>query len=648
MKAGKLAAGAGILILASVLIGYYVMHKPFEAGLVIAMVRNVQDLAVALGYMLVASGLGRRLLAQRSLGGLEGRTIEAGLGLGSLALGMLALGAIGVLQSGLIAALLVAGLFLLRMDVLAWGRAGLTDLRGLWQDGGKLERLLFLFSAGILFLSFLQAAAPPWQFDSLVYHLALPQEFLNTGRLAFVPDNPFWGMPLGAEMNYAAVMALGRLEAAALLGWLVALLTLLGLTGLCRRLDIRGAGVAAPILLAGGTLAASTAWAYVDWWAALYGLCAFLLLAVPGGSDSRPGLAGLFAGFAIGVKYTAGASAIAAAVLVLDQSIRQRRAGGAVRFAMLALVATAPWLAKNWLATGALAYPFFGTTPWVDSAQQAQYQAAADPLPPQEALFVPVIATLLGVEGAPGLAADIGPLLLGLSPASLLLARRSGLVRAALLYFAAGWIVWSVAAASSGLLGQSRLYFSLFPVWAFLGSAGFAALYEARLGSVRLGRLAAALVLLALAFSFAERLSQTVRSNPLPVLFNQESRSAYLFRNLGAYLPAAEAARAQSSARSVLMLWEPRGLYCAPGCSPDVWLDTWYLARGDGMSWRQITASWRSQGVDYLLLNQAGMRFIRETDARYAASDWEELTSMIAELEPVQVFSDLYTLYRLP
>src|SRR3990170_4171559 len=82
----------------------------------------------------------------------------------------------------------------------------------------------------------IQALAPPLAWDALVYHLELPRQYLSAGRIVFVESNLFVGFPQLAEMLYTWAMALRSGQTAAVLGWIVGLLALLGTAGAAIRL----------------------------------------------------------------------------------------------------------------------------------------------------------------------------------------------------------------------------------------------------------------------------------------------------------------------------------------------------------------------------------------------------------------------------
>jgi len=68
---------------------------------------------------------------------------------------------------------------------------------------------------GLFFLpAILQAAAPPYVRDSLVYHLLCPKEYLKVGRLVHINGNIFSAFPKGHEVLMTLLLAIGGDRAA--------------------------------------------------------------------------------------------------------------------------------------------------------------------------------------------------------------------------------------------------------------------------------------------------------------------------------------------------------------------------------------------------------------------------------------------------
>jgi hypothetical protein len=506
-------------------------------------------------------------------------------------------------------------------------------------------------------MTWFTATSPPIKFDALVYHLALPVTYANGGRIPVSANNFFWGMPQATEMLYTWAAALAGVEAAAILGWLSAVTALLGLAGWVRSsFGARPAWAAVSSLLCGFTLTASLGWGYVDWMAFACGLAVLVLLAgwQESGEQRLLLLGGALAGAGLGVKYSAGTLLLGglAMILWLGRGRGWRDVGmNALIFGGAALFAFAPWLLKNAAATGNPFYPFFFPTASV-SAWRLEFYT----LPPEggllAALGLPVLASITGVEGAPGYAASIGPLLLALGMFAWLPRRRTISQRSALI--AAVWIggvglfVWIAGGRYSAYLAQSRLHFALFPAFAAFAGAGFAGLDRLNPWSVRLGRVVGALVASVMAFSALELGVYTLRQGAMQRMTGISSREYYLEQNLGWYAPAMQATRQSLPPGSqTLMLWEPRWLYCQPGCTPDETLDRWKRDWRDTGGLEAVIAGWQEEGYTHLLVNHFGADYVRREDRQYTAAEWQALDDLLNRLAAPQDFGGAYRLYAL-
>src|SRR5260370_5016180 len=92
----------------------------------------------------------------------------------------------------LVAALSIAWWRELRRLVTVIYRFLVVRFRRPWRNPGQhspLELLLTVLSSSIVLLTFIEAVAPEIQFDSLNYHLATINFFLQQHRLGFTPFN---------------------------------------------------------------------------------------------------------------------------------------------------------------------------------------------------------------------------------------------------------------------------------------------------------------------------------------------------------------------------------------------------------------------------------------------------------------------------
>jgi hypothetical protein len=475
-------------------------------------------------------------------------------------------------------------------------------------------------------------------------------------------------MPQTGEMLYTLAMGLSfGNSAGAVLGWGIGLLTLAGVIGYVLEMyDTRAAWVAAACLLEGFTLAVSLAWGYADWLTALFGLAFFIAL------DSwrqKKGnfyliLAGIFAGFALGTKYTGGMLLVIGIVIVIWRYTFNREAQSQMlpsswrdlitslaRFLIPGILVTVPWWVRNAIFTHNPFYPFFFPSGAMDQFRLDFYQ-----IPVWggwlDSVLLPWRAIFLGIEGAPGYSATIGYLMVSLGLCAPLAWKAASTKQRMLLTTAGltaltGWAIWAVAGRLTGYLIQTRLYQSIFPALAVLACVGFAGLDSLRLPGIRLGRVAGALIVLSFLFSTVQLAGYTLKQGAPQYLLSLSKEEDYLADNLGWYAPAMQAIQDLPDHSRVLMLWEARSLYCSPRCQPDDILDRWKQEINRGGDAVEITGRWRAAGYTYLLYYRLGADFVRSNDQRYREQDWQALDALLNRLPAGESFGDAYVLYPL-
>ncbi len=649
------------LWLAGISAAYFVIHKPITVALTRTLSGALLQIGVVFGIISVCGGLGSRLLPWLPFRPAVQLALQAAFGLGLLAITVLAAGSLLGVSVWVMVSLLLLLAALLRKDIAGWLRKW-KDVTLIWRAGGRLARWISVPLGLILLLSLLVSLAPALKFDALVYHLVLPKAYLQAGRILYLPWIMYWGMPQTAELNYMTAMVVAGDQAAALMGWAVGVLALVGLLGyVAQRLGSPAAWTSLASLLAGSTLAVSLSWAYVGWWTVLHGLAVLAMMEQwrISGRQRDLILAGLFCGLAVATKYTAGGLLIAAAVFVLWHAGHRSPAKGRpgliwralLTLGLAALLASAPWWLKNVLATGNPFYPFLFPSGAMDPHRLALYQEQ----PPEgsllQVLMLPMYATVLGLEGAPGPGASIGPLLLGFGAVFWIGWRRrpadqQRTLSASLLFALAGLGLWAVMSRLSGLLIQTRLYLSFFPAFAVLAGSGFDGLSRLRVPGVRLGRIAAALLIIVLGLNAARTTVESLQGDLVQLALGQTDPRQYLQRNLGMYAIAMQALEELPPGSKTLMLWEPRSYYCLPACAPDEVLDRWSADLNRWGSSDAVVSAWRAQGFTHLLYYRTGAELFRG-DPRFPPPIWQQLDQLLSGLPIHTDFDQIYILYRL-
>lgn len=648
---------------------YFVVNKPFDAALpqdvgrvmkstgfsLVAAGRALTDLAAALWMAIAALGAGLFLwqrLAPAESDPLATLVLSAGLGAGSLGLSVLVLGLLGLLSK----TLLIALLLILTLPTLPQTLRLLRKLS--WRRPPSLVGL-FLFLVTALALTL--ALMPPTSWDALFYHLKGPKLYLQAGRIQPGVDIPHLNFPSLMEMLFLLGMAI-RSDVTAKLVHFLFLFSLSGMIHIIatRSLGLKRGWTALVFLLATPLVPILSAWAYNDLALAYFAAAAIYTFVQwqERNDDEWLRLSGVFAGFMMGLKYTAVVTPLFLIGLVAWHYRKDLRNAlrPVLHFAVPAFILVLPWLLKNWAFTGNPVYPFlFGGRFW-DGFRSAAY---ADPgsgigLNPLALLRLPYDLTLGFADASQE--GTIGPFYLIFLPFLLLYglsaARRktSPGLRTLLLYAAVSFAFWTFGVMSSRGLWQARLLLPgvvvLCPVLAKIMD-DLQTLDHPQFSLQRFLGLAIAFVLILL---LSTTVAGWLQVNPLAFLSGGETRAHYLQRRLGAHYGAMEAINnSLPDDAAVSFLWEPRSYYCDGDCRPDSILDKFtHLEQQYGQA-QAIAERWREQGITHILLFNAGLEFVLDTDAPLVAPrDIQHLRNLQEHhLSPLVELEDVYTLYAL-
>lgn len=380
----------------------------------VVMERLVFAGGAALAYILAAAGLGR--FVRPWLGGsVNALAVQSAAGLAVLLWLSHLLGWVGLLGgaagSYVAGAVILAGVSLAGHQFFTWIRAGGFEPR--------MPALGILGSVGAAVLVVAACNPPGWLWDSefggydaMSYHLALPQEWLAQGRLAPLENNVYSFLPGYVEaafMHLGAMMfAPGPSErpwglvagegypayACQLLNVLMTLLAAWwsgrAAAAAAARCGLeepqRASALSAVLTLVTPWAVVTGSLAYNDMGVVAMLGAALIVVFEPALPPMRRGvLAGLLIGAACSIKPTALLFAACPTAFLLALTVPRRdwtrlALGGAGAF----LVMIAPWLTRNWIASGNPIFPFLhavfpnalgGTGHWT-AEQVARYAAA--------------------------------------------------------------------------------------------------------------------------------------------------------------------------------------------------------------------------------------------------------------------------------
>ncbi|MGB9668916.1 MAG: hypothetical protein ACPL0B_00890, partial [Anaerolineales bacterium] len=214
------------------------------------------------------------------------------------------------------------------------------------------------------------------------------------------------------------------------------------------------------------------------------------------------------------------------------------------------------------------------------------------------------------------------------------------------------WLLWGIGSRFSGLMIQTRFYWSLFPALTILGVFGYENILRLGNKPLNLIFILDGVILVVFTLNSFQLLTQTINRESLNYLLGITPKEAYLENNLGWYAVAMAKIRDLKPAKPVLLLFEPRDYYCLPYCDSDEILDEWYLRSfNDGtklVNVNNVIMDLENQGYGYVLVFKDGVDFVKKDDNRYTSQQWNLLDAMLGKLKLVENFGQSYLLYQLP
>ncbi|MDX9752839.1 MAG: glycosyltransferase family 39 protein [bacterium] len=245
-------------------------------------------------------------------------------------------------------------------------------LRAAGASSDGLSRGLRWGTVLLLLLCLGTVMTPETRHDTYDYHLSIPNTYLAFGQIIEMPWHVFTYMPKNGEILYVLALAVGNDSIAKLIHFIFGCGCLGAIAAIASRLG--GARIGWMAAFCAGTIPLfgflSTA-AYVDLIRSFWELLALLMLfeawqrnAARQSALASLALSALFAGMAIGTKYTAWLIFAGPYLLLLGWvTLRAARLNWVQGLGLLLLVVlpVLPWLAYNTLWTANPMYPFFPT-----------------------------------------------------------------------------------------------------------------------------------------------------------------------------------------------------------------------------------------------------------------------------------------------
>jgi hypothetical protein len=315
----------------------------------LALYRLVSDGWILVAWLIACAGFG--WIVWKILDGDEwGLVTSAAAGMGVISLLVLGLGLPGWLNHTSSIGILLLGIGIAIGPGRKWMRKGTESRAGNWAFVALAPLAGMIFVAAMFPPGFLWGADDPNGYDVVEYHLQVPREWFEAGKIFPLDHNVFSYFPFNVEMHYLLAMHLcsgpwSGMYLAQLMHGAMCGLTVLAVWTICGR---GWRGTAAAVLTAAVPwvpLLASVA--YDEGGMLLWGTLA-VGWAMRARNLKQIALAGIFAGLAAGAKLTAVPVlfvGIPLALLITQCSVRTL--GRCAVFGACGLLAASPWLIRN-------------------------------------------------------------------------------------------------------------------------------------------------------------------------------------------------------------------------------------------------------------------------------------------------------------
>ncbi len=227
----------------------------------------------------------------------------------------------------------------------------------------NFEFLSFILLTFLMVLIFLFSLAPPLFYDSLEYHLAIPNYFILKGRITYMEGNVFSNMPSYLYMLYLFGILVKNEILASLINYLMGLILTLSLITFSRRFLFSVYSFIPSLSLLSLPLTSflmSTPIMELPLSAFLMLSFYSLLLFIRTRKNGWLLITGIFAGFSAGLKYQGlfVFLLVPIVLLIFERRIKENIRAIIIIFS-ISIIVSLPWFLKNFIYTGNPFYPMF-------------------------------------------------------------------------------------------------------------------------------------------------------------------------------------------------------------------------------------------------------------------------------------------------
>jgi hypothetical protein len=343
---------------------YVTAQGPRYAGFLLVL-DHVFHIGLVLALLILCSAVGFGILASFRYNfdnPLEALLFSLAIGCGVVSVSILFLGFLSGLRPMILSGLMALWVFLARSQIPKVLRLSAQASIQFKEQSNALTLAIFGIVA-VFMIS--RALLPPTDWDSLMYHLRLPGQFLEIGKIFFPEDNLHVAYVQLIHMLYLPLLAYGSVAGPAILSAFFALFFGLTVFAFARRFfEAQTAALSFQLLWSSTIVLLTAITPRIDVTLAQFLFLAHFALLLTSRDRKFFYLSAVLLGLSVGIKHNALIYALALSPIIMwinwsrDRSVT----GSLLRpfyFGVISLSISLPWLAKNWWLFGSPFYPLF-------------------------------------------------------------------------------------------------------------------------------------------------------------------------------------------------------------------------------------------------------------------------------------------------
>ncbi|MCG2725935.1 MAG: glycosyltransferase family 39 protein [Elusimicrobia bacterium] len=423
----------------------------YYIGNIKAFLGHFINLALSLLFVFAHFSLGRTALNFFNLkynSALEETVFSIGAGFGIFANYIFLISALGALSLTAVeiplACLIFYGFFDIRKKPIA-------SFNILPEKTNFLDFIAFAILLSAVIFNLIGALSPEVFYDALVYHLAVPNYYIISGGMIDMPYNIYSNLPMLHGMLYAAGLLVKDEFIPKFINYFAGVLTVLTIIAISARYFSRRIGIWAALIFYTITQVMTASWSVgTETLLTFFGILS--LYAIINSKENKHWffVSAFFSGCAMAVKYTGllVSAGVMAVYFRMEKKINLSLIKKIIVFVIIGSAIVSPWLIKNYIYRSNPVYPFMTNVFKVENkdipgkikgfmgetSQMSKFNF-------KQWLIHPWDITM----GKIGNSSYFTPLFLFLLPVAFLLGakKRNIVVSYFMLYFFAGWILWS-------------------------------------------------------------------------------------------------------------------------------------------------------------------------------------------------------------